>query len=100
MFSRTVGLLSLLVPSLVCGGAMAQPYADPDRGEPGDIKIQRYLQREAEHIHGEFLQGVTSLAHWQELHDPRKQEYFHMLGLWPLPEKTPLEATVTGTLHG
>jgi cephalosporin-C deacetylase-like acetyl esterase len=28
-----------------------------------------------------------------------RQEYLEMLGLWPLPEKTPLHATVTGTLE-
>jgi hypothetical protein len=27
-------------------------------------------------------------------------EYMDMLGLWPLPEKTPLKVTFTGTIEG
>ena len=46
----------------------------------------------------------TSLARpmppdrWQASLEKRRQQWLEMLGLWPLPERTPLEATVTGTL--
>jgi poly(3-hydroxybutyrate) depolymerase len=46
----------------------------------------------------------TSLAipptrqQWQDTLDGRRQQWLEMLGLWPLPERTELQATVTGTL--
>lgn len=46
-----------------------------------------------------------SLAHplpperWEATLQHRREQWLEMLGLWPLPERTPLEATVTGTLE-
>jgi hypothetical protein len=79
---------------------MAQEYGKPDRGEPGDRMIQEYLARQAEKLEGSWLEGVKSRADWEKLRPKYVEEYFYMLGLSPLPAKTPLEATVTGTLPG
>ncbi len=87
---------------LVVAGSMttAQEYGPPDRGEPGDEMIQEYLHRATDEIHGRYLENVESLEDWETVRARYKEEYFYMLGLWPLPEKTPLKATVTGTLEG
>jgi len=77
-----------------------QEYSPPDRGQPGDKMIQDYLARETEKIHDRFLQDVKSAEDWEKLRPQYKEEYFHMLGLWPMPEKTALNAAVTGTLKG
>ncbi len=77
-----------------------QPYNPPDRGQPGDEMIQEYLSREAEKIDGRFLQDVASVEDWKKVRPKYKEEYFHMLGLSPMPEKTPLKATITRTLQG
>ena len=37
-------------------------------------------------------------AEWDASLDERRRQWRHMLGIEPLPERTPLEATVTGTL--
>jgi cephalosporin-C deacetylase-like acetyl esterase len=74
-----------------------QEYGKADRENPGDEMIQEYLRVEAEKLEAEFLAGIQSRADWRER--PRLMgEYFHMLGLSPLPEKTPLKATITRTL--
>jgi len=78
----------------------AQPYSPPDRGAPGDAMIQAYLQSETEKLESNFLAGVTNAESWTKLRPKFKEEYFYMLGLWPLPEKTPLQATITGQLAG
>jgi len=83
-----------------CSAGFGQEYGPPDRGQPGDEMIQAYLAREADRIHATFLDEVESLDDWQARRPRYKEEYFHMLGLWPLPEKTPLKATITGTLEG
>jgi len=60
--------------------------------------IQEYLRQEAEKIESDFLVGIKSAEDWNQARPRFRQEYFDMLGLWPLPEKTPLQATVTRTL--
>jgi dienelactone hydrolase len=79
--------------------AVGQEYSKPDRGMPGDEMIQEYLARETQKIHDKFMQDVESLEDWERLRPGYEKEYFHMLGLWPMPEKTPLKATITGTLE-
>ena len=78
----------------------AQVYGPPDRDQPGDEMIQRYLERQTKSIHERFLENVESVEDWKNLRPKYKEEYFHMLGLSPMPEKTPLKATTTGTLQG
>ncbi len=36
---------------------------------------------------------------WRQSQDERRRQWLEMLGLWPLPERTPLQATCTGTLE-
>jgi dienelactone hydrolase len=62
--------------------------------------IQEYLSSETQKIHNRFLRDVKSAENWEKLRPKYKQEYLYMLGLWPLPPRTPLKATITGTLEG
>jgi dienelactone hydrolase len=84
------------------GGSTAkgQTYGLPDRGERGDEMIQEYLRGETEEIHRRFFQNVESVEDWKKLRPKYKEEYLYMLGLWPMPQKTPLKATITRTLQG
>jgi dienelactone hydrolase len=83
---------------LIATPMFAQPYGEPDRGQPGDSMIQQYLRQEAAKLETDFLGGIKSAEDWSKARPRYREEYFQMLGLWPLPEKTPLHATVTGTL--
>ena len=78
----------------------AQEYGPPDRGQPGDPMIQQYLAQQAAALESSWLAEVKSREDWEKLRPRWKEQYFYMLGLWPLPEKTPLRARVTGTLSG
>lgn len=80
--------------------ANAQPYGEPDRGQPGDEMIQAYLARETAKLSARFDEDVKSLKDWEAKRPQYLEEYFYMLGLSPRPEKTPLEAKVTGTFEG
>jgi dienelactone hydrolase len=62
--------------------------------------IQAYLAREAAALSARLNDDLASLATWQSKRPQYVEEYFYMLGLSPRPEKTPLKATVTGTLVG
>src|SRR5262245_31325618 len=65
----------------------------------GDAMIERYLARETDRINKRFLDGAKTLEEWQKVRSRLKQEYLDMLGLWPMPQKTPLRATITGTVE-
>jgi dienelactone hydrolase len=95
--------MAVLVSVMTFGGgstAKGQTYGLPDQGERGDEMIQEYLRGETEEIHRRFFQNVESVEDWKKLRPKYKEEYFYMLGLWPMPQKTPLKATITRTLQG
>jgi dienelactone hydrolase len=86
---RWLGVPLLL---LVVSGVSAQD------SKPGDAMIRRFLAADAERLSKRFMDGATKLEDWEQRKPRLKQEYLDMLGLWPLPEKTPLNAKVTGTV--
>jgi hypothetical protein len=88
-------LCTTIIVLIVASTALGQKYGPPDRGMPGDEMIQKYLARETQKIHDKFMQDIESAEDWEKLRPRYKEEYLHMLGLWPMPAETPLEATVT-----
>jgi dienelactone hydrolase len=66
---------------------------------PGDERIDKYLANLAKELGGRFLDGAKTRDDWEKKLPRLRREYLDMLGLWPLPERTPLHATVTGTLE-
>ena len=61
--------------------------------------IEKYLADKTAEISKRVLDGAKTLEEWQQRRSRLHREYLDMLGLWPLPEKTPLNATVTGSLE-
>ena len=84
----------LICALLATTTAGAQPVLDS-----GNPMIDGYLKRLTQGISTRFLDGAKTRAEWEAKLPRLRQEYLDMLGLWPLPEKTPLKATVTGTLE-
>jgi dienelactone hydrolase len=89
MLSRLLGGL-VLVLLLAPARATAQG---------GDEMIYKYLCAEADKLSSKFLDGAKTLDQWQKKRPRLYEEYMDMLGLWPLPEKPPLKATITGMLE-
>ena len=96
----------LLASVVLCGAltpaglVSAQVYGPPDRDQPGDEMIQAYLARAADELDARFGEDLKSRADWETVRARYKEEYFYMLGLRPMPEPTPLRATVTGVYEG
>ena len=93
-------VLAICVAGFLPAWAWGQSYGEADRGAAGDESIQAYLRREAERIEAGFGAGLGSRSEWEQARQAYRDEYFYMLGLSPLPEKTPLQATRTGSLTG
>ena len=66
----------------------------------GDAMMHDYLAGQAEYLHSTWTEDITSREEWERRRPKLREEYLYMLGLWPLPEKTPLQPVVTGTLDG
>ncbi len=92
--------LALLVLSSVPVAEPLPPGAHASRLGRGEVDagIDRHLRTAARAFDGRFLDGATTLADWQKRRPRLQREYLDMLGLWPLPERTPLKPVVTGSL--
>lgn len=84
----------------VATAATAQQFEPPYDQEPGDQAMQAYLAREATRLDTQFIADHASLEAWQQARPRYREEYLYMLGLWPMPERTPLHAEITGRIEG
>lgn len=71
---------------------------EPAKRKTPDEMIDAYLAAEVKRISARFMDGVKTKDEWAAVRTRLKCEFLDMLGLDPLPDRTPLKATVTGTL--
>ena len=93
--------IRLLVVSLAtaCILAGSRSYGRERPIPPGgDAMVEKFLARDADLLAGQEFEAAATRAEWQAIRPRLKAELFQMLGLWPVPERTPLHARVTGTL--
>ena len=67
--------------------------------KPGDAMLQTYITREAARLDATYLAGIQSASDWEGRREEYRRQFLYMVGLWPLPERTPLKPVVTGTLE-
>ena len=60
--------------------------------------IQNYLAAETIRLESQWSADVVSREAWQSSGPSTRNEYLYMLGLQSMPERTPLQPTVTGSL--
>jgi len=96
MCSRLICLFALLLSAAAAAFTFAQ---EKPPVHPGDRNMELYLlRRTATELEPTFA-GATTKQEWEKLRPRLYQQYMHMLGLWPIPERTPLDAKITGTLE-
>lgn len=67
----------------------------------GDELVAEYFRIETARITDATLADIHTLEDWTSRRDEYRRQLLEMLGLDPLPEKTPLEPAITGTIdHG
>lgn len=62
----------------------------------GDAMIAEYFEIETARLRDACLADITSLEDWQAKRGEYRRQLLEMLGLDPLPERTDLQAVVTG----
>ena len=80
--------------------ALAQPKKDaPNPYAKAEKQLDAYLLDQVKQIEAACLTDLTTRDAWEKKRPELRRQFFDMMGLWPLPPKTPLKATVTGTLE-
>jgi cephalosporin-C deacetylase-like acetyl esterase len=87
-----------LAISMVLPVAAQGPPAGRTTPEQRLEMFQGYLARRAAEISVNFLSDVKSRADWERKRPEIRRQLLYMLGLDPLPPRTPLNAQVTGRL--
>ena len=92
----------LLIRTLALGlaaawlmGGIVATAAEPDTSR-GDKMLADYFRHETQLLADRCLTDVKSLADWEERRPVYHKQLREMLGLEPWPEKTDLQATITG----
>lgn len=79
-------------------GSMAAGKQMNDEAE-ADRMPAKYFQHETKKLEEGCLNDVKTLEDWKTRRPVYQQQLLEMLGLDPLPEKTPLKATTTGSVE-
>ncbi|MBT6659702.1 MAG: prolyl oligopeptidase family serine peptidase, partial [Verrucomicrobia bacterium] len=87
-----------LLPLLLCGLAVSLSHA-AELKTPGDRMFAEYFKIETKRLADSCLAEIETLDDWNAKKDLYRKQLHEMLGLDPLPERTPLQATVTGTVQ-
>ncbi|MGH9935564.1 MAG: alpha/beta hydrolase family protein, partial [Blastocatellia bacterium] len=103
MIQQSVALAaSALCPTPRFTGARSIPPAHSPvvaQDLPGDRSVRQYLAARAAELEREFLPGIDRAADFEKIRPALREDLFDMLGLKPMPERTPLNATVTGKIE-
>ena len=79
------------------------PIAAKDPPSPdttfGDSLVREYLAQETRQATEDCLADIQTLDDWTARREGYRRQLFDMLGLDPLPEKTPLQPVITGTVE-
>ena len=96
MLSRCALVLSLLVTGSVID---AQPAPAPDTPAARHQAVVAHLKKLAADVSARSLADVSTAADWQARREQVRRELLYTLGLDPLPQRTPLNVQITGTLR-
>ena len=88
-------LFSILLVLIFKSAAESAPYG----GTVTNVGLQSYFKSETDRLSRRSLEGVRTVEEWRAWKETARRQLFEMFGLWPLPEKTDLKATVTGSVE-
>jgi dienelactone hydrolase len=93
---RCLALSAILASGFTSLVAADAPTRDTSRG---DVMIARYFEAETAKIATASLSKYQSKEDWEKDKAKHREHLFEMLSLDPLPEKTPLQPEIVGTVE-
>ncbi|QDV42641.1 Acetyl xylan esterase (AXE1) [Stieleria neptunia] len=91
-------LFSALLVVLVFAKTGSTQPVEPSTA-PGDRWIAEYFRAETQKLTDRTFADIETLEDWTSKRPEYRRQMLEMLGLDPMPPKTPLEPVVTGTLE-
>lgn len=82
---------------LFCSTAVFAPAQEFAKGRK---QVEDYFDHQVKQIADACLTDLTTKEAWEKRRPELRRQFFEMMGLWPLPPKSDLRATITGTLEG
>lgn len=75
--------------------------ADPANPAPtrGERELAEYFRHETAQVAERCLADIKTLEDWTGRREEYRRQLAEMLGLWPMPERTPLQPVLTGKLE-
>ncbi|MCA1964952.1 MAG: acetylxylan esterase [Prosthecobacter sp.] len=93
--------MRLLLLSALAVTLQAAPYPEKTPDTPGNRMLQSYWERQVHEIElTGGLKDIQKAEDWKAKAPEYRRQLAEMLGLDPMPERTPLQATKTGELAG
>lgn len=89
----------VIVGSLVLVAIPSLAQQPKEATYPGRTLIEEYFRTEVKKIQQADLADIKTLADWESRKILYRRELLSMLGLFPMPERTPLQAKVTGKVE-
>lgn len=92
-------IVALLTWMVLSTHSVSHAATPDDDTSSGDRMLANYFRRETQKISDACLTDIKTWKDWTSRRDTYRQQLREMLGLDPMPERTPLGAVVTGTLQ-
>jgi dienelactone hydrolase len=97
MLTEGRAIVSMVLLLCIVGGTTVSAKQE-SQARPADRQLAEYFRIETAKLQDQCLTGIKGLGDWKARREVYRQQLLEMLGLDPFPEKTPLQATVTGTV--
>lgn len=92
-------LSKVTILAFMLGVSGYSPAAERTPESPGDTMIAEYFKAETGRLRDATLAEIKTLEDWNFKKELYRRQLFEMLSLSPLPERTDLNATITGKIR-
>ncbi len=91
-------LIAFVLANLIAGSAVGANHDSPQPSD-ADRRLADYFRTETARLEVDCLSDIETLEQWEARRPVYRRQLLEMLGLDPLPEKTPLKAMTTNTVE-
>ncbi|MHC1763897.1 MAG: alpha/beta hydrolase family protein [Verrucomicrobiia bacterium] len=99
MIANSIVSVLLAASAFTASRGLALAASTPATESPASQRLAAYFRAETKLLRDACLAGIDSLEEWESERARLRQQLFEMLSLSPLPERTDLQAEVTGKLE-